>query len=394
MSRFSSCRAWPRFVASAAGLAVLLAGGAPVGAQTQAPEPVRTQARVTTLAKGLEHPWSLAFLPGGGMLITERAGRLRHWDAQAGLSQPLSGLPEVHASGQGGLLDVVLSPDFEQDRLVYLSYAESDGDRSGTAVGRGRLSADARGLEDFTVVFRQEPKLSSGQHYGGRMLFGKDGLLYIALGENNRRPTAQDLDKLQGKIVRIHPDGQVPRDNPFAGRAGARAEIWTYGMRNPQGMALNPWTGELWEHEHGPRGGDEINIVQPGLNYGWPLATHGINYSGFAIPEAKGTSQPGMQGPLYWWKKSPAISGMAFYDADRYPEWRESLFIGALGGQELIRLQLRGGKEIIAEERLLHDLNARIRDVRQGPDGEVYVLTDAGDGALLRVAPATQEGRQ
>ena len=394
MPRFSSCRAWPRLVASAAGLAVLLVGGAPAGAQMQAPEPVRAQARVTTLAEGLEHPWSLAFLPGGGMLITERAGRLRPWDAQAGLSQPLSGLPEVYASGQGGLLDVVLSPHFEQDRLVYLSYAESDGDRSGTAVGRGRLAADARGLEDFTVIFRQEPKLSSGQHYGGRMVFDKDGLLYIALGENNRRPTAQDLDKLQGKIVRIRPDGQVPRDNPFTGQAGARAEIWTYGMRNPQGMAVNPWTGELWEHEHGPRGGDEINIVQRGVNYGWPLATHGINYSGFAIPEAKGTSQPGMQSPLYWWKKSPAISGMAFYDADRYPEWRGSLFIGALASQALIRLQLRDGKEIVAEERLLQDLGARIRDVRQGPDGELYVLTDAGDGALLRVAPATQGGRQ
>lgn len=362
-------------------------------AQTQAPPARQGQVRMTEVARGLEHPWSLAFLPDASMLITERPGRLRRLDARGNLSRALEGVPEVHAQGQGGLLDVVLSPRFADDRLVYLSYAEADadGDRSGTAVGRGRLSEDARRLEDFTVIFRQAPKLSSGQHYGGRMVFGRDGMLFVALGENNRRPTAQDLDKLQGKIVRLAPDGSVPAGNPFAGRADARAEIWTYGMRNPQGMALNPWTGELWEHEHGPRGGDEINIIHPGRNYGWPLATYGINYSGFAIPEAKGESLPGMQGPLYWWKKSPAISGMAFYDSDRYPGWRGSLFIGALAEQELIRLQLKDGK-VVAEERLLRDLGARIRDVRQGPDGEVYVLTDAGDGVLLRLAPATTQG--
>ena len=362
-------------------------------AQTQAPPARQGQVRMTELARGLEHPWSLAFLPDASMLITERPGRLRRLDARGNLSPALEGVPEVHAQGQGGLLDVVLSPRFADDRLVYLSYAEADadGDRSGTAVGRGRLSEDARRLEDFTVIFRQAPKLSSGQHYGGRMVFGRDGMLFVALGENNRRPTAQDLDKLQGKIVRLAPDGSVPAGNPFAGRADARAEIWTYGMRNPQGMALNPWTGELWEHEHGPRGGDEINIIHPGRNYGWPLATYGINYSGFAIPEAKGESLPGMQGPLYWWKKSPAISGMAFYDSDRYPGWRGSLFIGALAEQELIRLQLKDGK-VVAEERLLRDLGARIRDVRQGPDGEVYVLTDAGDGVLLRLSPATTQG--
>jgi len=390
MSRPQSFRAWRPPAWAAAPLAALLAAAVPAQAraQTQAPPATQGQAQVTQLAGGLEHPWSLAFLPDGSLLITERAGRLRRLDAQAMLSPPLQGVPQVHAQGQGGLFDVVLSPGFARDRLVYLSYAESNGDRSGTAVGRGRLSEDTRRLEDFKVIFRQEPKLSSGQHYGGRMVFGRDGSLFISLGENNRRPTAQDLDKLQGKIVRINADGSVPDDNPFAGRAGARAEIWTYGMRNPQGMALNPWTGELWEHEHGPRGGDEINILRPGLNYGWPLATYGINYSGFAIPEAKGETLPGMQAPLYWWKKSPAISGMAFYDADRHPAWQGSLFIGALAGQALIRLQLKDGKEVVAEERLLQDRNARIRDVRQGPDGELYVLTDAGEGALLRVAPA------
>lgn len=354
-------------------------------ASIEAPAFTEGQARVTTVVEGLEHPWSLAFLPDGGMLITERPGRLRVMSAQGALSEPLSGVPEVFAQNQGGLLDVVLSPDFRQDRLVYLSYAEaSEGGKAGTAVGRGRLAES--GLEDFQVIFRQQPKLSTGAHFGGRMVFDRDGWLFVSLGENNQRPTAQDLDKLQGKIVRIGADGAIPKDNPFVGQANARPEIWTYGMRNPQGLALNPWTGELWENEHGPRGGDEINVIRRGQNYGWPLATHGINYSGFPIPEAKGETLEGAQGPLYWWKKSPAISGMAFYSADRFPEWKDSLFIGALAQQALIRLQMKDGT-IVGEERLLHDLGVRIRDVRQGPDGYVYVLTDAGDGKLLRLEP-------
>ena len=382
--------------AAATALAGLLAGSLPAAsrAQTQAPPAAQGKAQVAEMARGLEHPWSLAFLPDGSMLITERPGRLRRLDARGALSAPLQGVPRVHAQGQGGLLDVVLSPDFPRDRLVYLSYAEADaaGERSGTAVGRGRLSEDGGRLDDFRVIFQQQPKLSSGQHYGGRMVFGNDGLLFVSLGENNRRPTAQDLDKLQGKIVRIKPDGGVPDGNPFAGRPDARAEIWTYGMRNPQGMALNPWTGELWEHEHGPRGGDEVNIIRAGQNYGWPLATYGINYSGFAIPEAQGETLASGQGPLYWWKKSPAISGMAFYDSGRYPQWQGSLFIGALAGQALIRLQLEDGGKVVAEERLLGDRGARIRDVRQGPDGAVYVLTDSDDGMLLRLTPARGEG--
>jgi len=357
-------------------------------APIEAPAATEARARVTVLEKGLEHPWSLAFLPDGGMLITERAGRLRYRDAQGRLSTPLAGVPQVYAQGQGGLLDVVLSPNFRHDRLVYLSYAEADDTgKAGTTVGRGRLADDSASLDDFQTIFRQQPKLSTGQHFGGRMVFGRDGFLFVALGENNQRPTAQDLDKLQGKIVRLAADGAIPQDNPFVGRADARPEIWTYGMRNPQGMALNPWTGELWENEHGPRGGDEINIIERGQNYGWPLATYGINYSGFAIPEAKGQTLAGTQGPRYWWRKSPAISGMAFYTADRFPAWQASLFIGALAEQALIRLQLNDGK-IVAEERLLGDLGARIRDVRQGPDGYVYVLTDAGNGKLLRIAPS------
>lgn len=376
-------------------LVILSVAAATAGA---APEPVRAAqeppsvaARVTPVVGGLEHPWSMAFLPEGGMLITERVGNLRLLRTPGGLSKPLSGVPKVAAQGQGGLLDVALSPDFATDRYVYLSYAESDGSKSGTVVGRGRLSEDATGLQDFRVLFRQEPKLSSGLHFGSRLVFDGKGHLFISLGENNQRPTAQELGKLQGKVVRLKVDGTVPPDNPFVGQAGARPEIWSYGHRNPQGMALNPWSGELWENEHGPRGGDEINLVQPGKNYGWPLATYGINYSGLAIPEAKGETVPGTEPPLYWWPKSPAISGMAFYDADRFPAWQKSVFIGALLNRNLIRLTLDGNR-VVAQELLLVDRKSRIRDVRQGPDGYVYVLTDASPGELLRLAPAESGG--
>jgi glucose/arabinose dehydrogenase len=342
---------------------------------------------VTTMTKGLEHPWALAFLPDRqGMLVTERPGNLRVISADGKLSAPLSGVPKVWAKGQGGLLDVVLSPDFKQDRTVYLSYAEGggEGDKAGTAVGRGRLSDDLTALKDFKVIFRQEPKLSVGNHFGSRLVFDRDGYLFITLGENNDRPTAQDLDKLQGKVVRIYPDGKVPDDNPFVGQAGVRPEIWSYGQRNPQGAALNPWTGTLWENEHGPQGGDEINIIERGKNYGWPMATHGINYSGQPIPEAKGKTAEGTVAPHHVWEKSPGLSGMAFYDADRFKAWQHNVFIGALVSQELIRLQFDGDK-VVHEERLLGELNKRIRDVRQGPDGYLYVLTDEDDGALYKI---------
>ena len=305
------------------------------------------------------------------------------------MSEPLRGVPRVFAVGQGGLLDVVLSPDFAEDRLVYLSYAEEGDGAAGTAVGRGKLSADATALEGFEVIFRQQPKLSSGAHFGSRLVFDRDGHLFIALGDNNNRPTAQDLDKLQGKLVRIFPDGRIPEDNPFTSRDGARKEIWSYGHRNQQGAALNPWSGRLWTHEHGPRGGDEINVPEAGKNYGWPLATHGVNYSMLAIPEAKGKTVEGTEPPHHVWEKSPAISGMAFYDAERFPAWQHNLFIGALSGQALIRLQLDGDK-ITHEERLLESLNARVRDVRQGPDGYIYVLTDAPKGQLLRLGLASE----
>ncbi|MNJ53240.1 Soluble aldose sugar dehydrogenase YliI precursor [compost metagenome] len=270
--------------------------------------------------------------------------------------------------------------------MVYLSYAEGGGEegKAGTAVGRGRLSADNAKIEDFNVIFRQQPKLSTANHFGSRLVFDRDGYLFIALGENNQRPTAQDLDKLQGKLVRILPDGTVPKDNPFVGQANVRPEIWSFGHRNQQGAALNPWTGELWTNEHGPRGGDEINIPKAGKNYGWPIATHGINYTLMPIPEAQGEHVEGMVDPHHVWEKSPAISGMAFYDNPRFKPWDHSVFIGALASQELIRLQLDGDK-VVHEERLLGELDARIRDVRVGPDGYLYVLTDAEDGALLKV---------
>lgn len=342
---------------------------------------------VTPIVTGLEHPWALAFLPDRkSMLVTERTGNLRLVTADGKLSAPLNGVPTVWAKGQGGLLDVALSPDFKQDRMVYLSYAEGggEGNKAGTAVGRGRLSDDLTAIKDFQVILRQEPKLSVGNHFGSRLVFDRDGYLFVTLGENNDRPTAQDLDKLQGKVVRIYPDGTVPKDNPFVGQANVRPEIWSYGQRNPQGAALNPWNGTLWENEHGPRGGDEVNIIERGKNYGWPLATHGINYSGLPIPEARGDTVEGTVAPNHVWEKSPGLSGMAFYDADRFKAWQRNVFIGALVSQELIRLEFDGDK-VIHEERLLGELKKRIRDVRQGPDGYLYVLTDEENGGVYKV---------
>lgn len=365
-------------------LASLSLFAAPVVASEQTFPSERGQVRVTEVAGGLSHPWGLAFLPDASMLVTERTGALRRIDAQGAKSEPLTGVPDVHAQGQGGLLDVALSPDFAQDRLVYLGFAQAGDGASGTAVGRGRLNEAMTGLENFEVIFQQQPKLSSGQHYGVRLVFDREGDLFVALGDNNQRPAAQDLDKLQGKLVRIRPDGSIPPDNPFVKQAGARDEIWSYGHRNQQGAALHPQTGVLWTHEHGPRGGDEINLPEAGKNYGWPLATNGINYSGLPIPEAKGKTLDGMEDPHHVWERSPGISGMAFYASDRAQPWQGNLFIGALATRELIRLELEGDR-ITHEERLLDGLKARIRDVRLGPDGHLYLLTDASQGQLLRV---------
>lgn len=349
-----------------------------------APAPVK----VEVLQTKLDHPWSLAFLPDNkGMLITLRGGQLRHWLAGKGISDPIVGVPRVWANGQGGLLDVVLAPDFAQSRRVWLSYAEAGNDgKAGTAVGFGRLSDDLSRIDDFQVAFRQQPKLSTGNHFGGRLVFDGKGYLWIALGENNQRPTAQQLDKLQGKLVRLTDQGKIPSDNPFVGQAGKRPEIWSYGIRNPQGMAMNPWSNALWLNEHGPRGGDEINIPEKGKNYGWPLATWGINYSGLSIPEAQGGEVDGTEQPIFYWKKSPAISGMAFYNAETFPQWKNKLFIGALKDQDVIVMSVNGNK-VTEDGRILQDRKQRIRDVRVGPDGFLYVLTDESDGELLKVSP-------
>jgi len=342
---------------------------------------------VETIAEGLRYPWAVAFLPDGkGMLVTERLGYLRVVTANGKVSAAIHGVPKVWAKEQGGLLDVALSPSFAQDRLVYLSYAEGGGPNgsAGTTVGRGKLSDDLSKLENFQMIFRQEPKQSTGNHFGSRLVFDNNGYLFIALGEHNKRAFAQDLSRLQGKVVRIFPDGKIPPDNPFVSQPGARPEIWSYGHRNQQGAALNPWTGVLWTNEHGPRGGDEINIIEKGQNYGWPIATHGINYTGEPIPESKGPIVDGTSSPHHVWMKSPGISGMAFYSADRFKAWDHDVFIGALASKQLLRLHFDGDKAV-HEERLLTPLKARIRDVRQGPDGYLYVLTDEPNGQLLKL---------
>lgn len=338
----------------------------------------------------LNHPWSLAFLPDGqGALITQRGGELLRWQPGKGVSAPIKGVPKVWAHGQGGLLDVVLAPDFDRSRRVWLSYAEAGPDgKAGTAVGYGRLSDDLRQLADFNVVFRQMPKLSTGNHFGGRLVFDGKGYLFISLGENNQRPTAQALDKLQGKVVRLTDQGTVPQDNPFVGRPGARPEIWSYGIRNPQGLAMNPWSHALWLNEHGPRGGDEINIPEKGKNYGWPLATYGINYSGQPIPEAKGETVQGTEPPLFVWRQSPAVSGMAFYNAATFPQWQHHLFIGALKDKSVIVMKVNGDS-VTEEMRILKDRGQRVRDVRVGPDGYLYALTDETNGELLKISPAS-----
>lgn len=361
---------------------------APAARPTQALQTPRGPLRVTEVTRGLEHPWAVALLPDGRFLVTERPGRLRIVAANGAVSPPLEGVPEVFAEGQGGLLDVVLAPDFASSRRIYLSYAEPGADgTAGTAVATATLGADA--ITDVRRIYQQQPKLDGEMHFGSRIAFDGNGHVFISQGERNERATAQKLDMLQGKLVRLNLDGSVPADNPFVGRKDARPEIWSYGHRNSQSLATDPRTGRVWEAEHGPRGGDEINLPEPGKNYGWPLATHGINYSGLAIPEAVGETAPGTTPPHHVWEKSPALSGMAFYTARPGSAWGDSLLLGALSGGVLIRLDLDGDR-ITGEERLLGDLGARIRDVRVSSDGRVYVLTDEADGRLLRLDPPTR----
>ena len=370
---------------------LLLAVGLALSARgaTPAPDLARVQTerhvvRVVTLVQGLEHPWALAFLPDGRWLVTERPGRLRVVQNGALLPEPIAGVPPVWASGQGGLLDVALHPRYAETGWIYVSYAGPGPGGAATEVARGRLRGHR--LEDVEVIFRMLPKVGGGQHFGSRLVFDRAGYLYVTLGERGQRDRSQGLGDHLGKIVRLHDDGRVPADNPFVGRAGARPEIWSYGNRNVQGAALHPVTGELWAHEHGPQGGDELNVIRGGANYGWPVATHGREY-GSGRPIGEGTQKAGMAAPLHVWvPTSIAPSGMAFYTGDRFPAWRGNLFIGALASRLLVRLEL-DGERVVREERMLRDTVGRIRDVRVGPDGLLYLVTDAQNGAVVRLEP-------
>jgi glucose/arabinose dehydrogenase len=366
-------------------MATLLLAPSAIAAQTDAPAAPPTRVTVETVARGLEHPWALQFLPDGRMLVTERPGRMRIVAKDGSLSEPIAGVPAVAARQQGGLLDFVLAPDFASSRTIYFTYAEPrEGSVNGTAAASARLLEDGgkTRLEDVRVIFRQEPGLASGLHFGSRIAIAPDGKLFITLGERFQMQYAQDLSRHWGKVVRINPDGSVPPDNPFVGREKARPEIWSYGHRNPQAAAIHPQTGELWVIEHGARGGDEVNIPRKGLNYGWPVISYGVHYSGEKIPQKR----EGMEQPLYYWDPSIAPSGMAFYTSDKFPQWRGNLLTGALAKTHLTRLVLEG-ETVVAEEQLLNDLGERIRDVRQGPDGAIYVATDSPNGRILRVTP-------
>jgi glucose/arabinose dehydrogenase len=336
------------------------------------------------VARDLEHPWAVAFLPQGRFLVTERPGRMRVVEADGKLGAPLAGVPEVAAGGQGGLLDLVLDSGFATNRTLYFCFSEPGRIGNSTALARARLSADASRLEDVKVIFSQKPKVSSSLHFGCRIVEARDGSLFLTLGDRfHRKDDAQKLDNHHGKVVRLTKDGAAAPGNPFAGRAGVLAEIWSYGHRNSQGATLAP-DGGFWMHEHGPQGGDEINVPQAGRNYGWPVITHGENYGGGKIGEGI-TARPGMEQPLHYWVPSIAPSGMAFLTSDRYGSaMKGNLFIGSLKFGYLARLELSGGK-VVREHKLLG--GERVRDVRQGPDGLLYVLTDSPKGSLLRLLP-------
>ena len=362
-----------------AGLLALAA--APSGAQSQ-PSP-----KAQTVASGLQNPWAVAFLPDGRFLVTERPGRLRVVNADGQVQPAVQGLPEVAAGGQGGLLDVITDSAFASNRTIYFCFSEpGKGTTNSTALARARLSQDAKRLEDVKVIFSQQPKFSSTAHFGCRIVERPDGTLFLTLGDRfSRRDDAQTLDNHHGKVVRVGKDGAIPKDNPFVGKAGALPEIWSYGHRNSQGATLAP-DGSLWTHEHGARGGDEINRPQAGKNYGWPQVSFGVNYDGSKIGSGD-SAAPGLEPPLHHWTPSIAPSGMAFLTSERYGAgWKGNLFVGSLKFEYLDRIELKDGK-VVAEHKLLEDVGQRIRDVRQGPDGLLYVVTDSPSGKLLRLLP-------
>jgi glucose/arabinose dehydrogenase len=366
-------------------LVLVLPAAAQDAPRSPTPRDSPLPARVVTVARGLEHPWGLAFLPDGRMLVTERPGRLRIVTPDGRLSAALDGVPRVFARGQGGLLDVALSPSFAQDRLVYLSFSEPGGPGGGTAVARGRLGE--RGLDGTEVIWRQQPKVAGNNHWGSRLVWRPDGTLFVTLGDRYQyAEQAQDLSTTLGKIVRINADGSVPQDNPFVGRKDTRPEIWSYGHRNVQAAALDG-DGQLWTVEHGARGGDELNHPQPGRNYGWPVITYGVDYSGARI--GIGTAAPGMEQPVYYWDPVIAPSGATFYSGTAFGDWRGDLLVGSLQPGRLVRLRLRDGR-VVLEERYVIDPGERVRDVVQGPDGMIYLLTDRPNGRLVRLEPATR----
>jgi aldose sugar dehydrogenase len=360
---------------------------AQTGPATASPQPGSREdvVRVETVATGLQNPWGIAILPDGRMLVTERPGSVRLVSKEGKVSAPLSGAPRVAAGGQGGMLDVTLDPNFAQNRTLYLSFSEpsADGDENSTAVARARLSDSGTALEDVRVIYSQVPKVRSSMHFGSRVVVGKDGTIFVTQGDRfSFRDRAQDLGSGLGKVVRINSDGSIPKDNPFVGRRDARPEIWSYGHRNVQAAVLHPVTGQLWTVEHGARGGDELNHPEAGRNYGWPVITYGRDYSGFKIGE--GVAKAGMEQPVYYWDPVIAPSGMEYYTGDRYPGWKGSFLVGSLGYGALVRLVVTDGK-VTLEERYLHDMRERIRDVQQGPDGYLYLITDSSDGRILRV---------
>ena len=377
------------FALAAAGMLVFgaVAAASANGTLTRAPKPATpTGARVEVFATGFAFPWDLAFLPDGRILVSERRGRIRLVSKTGQKSLPLGGAPRATAIGQGGMLGLALAPDFAATGELFIAFSERRGAGYGTSIARTKLEGtgvNAR-LTGTRVIFRQSPSAGGGRHFGSRLVFAPDGTLFATLGDRGEREKAQDLDKHHGKVVRINRDGTVPKDNPFVGKQGVRPEIWSYGHRNQQSAALHPQTKQLWTVEHGAAGGDEINIPQAGKNYGWPVISYGTHYSGAKI--GVGQKKAGMEQPVYYWDPSIAPSGMAFYAADRFPQWKGNLFVGALRGRHLVRLVLDGNK-IIAEERLLTNARKRIRAMTQGPDGALYVLTDASHGQILRVTP-------
>jgi glucose/arabinose dehydrogenase len=377
---------YPAIVSLLSAFALLSGAATPAAAQT-----FKTSAgpiAVTTVARDLVHPWSLAFLPDGRMLVTERPGRIRIVGSDGKLSPPFASVPRVFTSSQAGLMDVILAHDFAQSRMIYFCYAEPVSGGGRIAVAHAKLiEGDKARLDDVTTIFRQKGPPSRALNIGCRMVQAPDGNLFVTLGDQfSAKELAQKLDNHIGKIVRITPDGKAPPDNPFVNKEGALPEIWAYGLRNAEGLAFNPADGKLWEQEHGPMGGDEINIIEKGANYGWPVVSYGVNYDGTPVGTGKARA-PGMANSLWHWTPSIAPSGMAFYTGDLFPAWKGSLFNGALKFELLSRLELKGDKAV-KEERMLQALKERIRDVRQGPDGALYLLTDNEAGRILRVAPA------